>query len=86
MKIKVELEEDDFSKLLEAIGIAYHRREHCGDSKGAKAYSELDKRVRSAVANAKHANKQDWLAIARKHGYAFPDKRMEDFVAELKAA
>lgn len=28
---------------------------------------------------------KDWLSIARKHGYAFPDARMQDFVTELLA-
>lgn len=28
-------------------------------------------------------NAVDWLTIARKHGYAFPSTRMQDFVAEL---
>ncbi|MGZ8887984.1 MAG: hypothetical protein ACXW1D_00330 [Halobacteriota archaeon] len=27
--------------------------------------------------------KFDWLTVARKHGYAFPDARMQNFVAEL---
>ncbi len=28
----------------------------------------------------------DWLLIARKHGYAFPDKRMQAFIADLISA
>lgn len=58
MKLNVELDEDDFVKLLEAVGVAYHRREHVGDVEGTRQYRDLDKRVRGAVEQARRNAKQ----------------------------
>lgn len=52
MNLNVQLDEDDCTKILAAIGVAYHRWANCGDTEGAREYTELEKRVRIAVVEA----------------------------------
>jgi len=82
VSIKIELDEEDFSITLQAIGMAYFSCIKSMDSVGANKYSELDQNIRRQERKSK-GKYLDWLSIAQKHGYSFPDERMQKFVAEL---